>query len=83
MSNIEWFDEPIEKNASEMNAGDIYRCVYGDFDNVVKVVFESCEADGTHTKIKFHDIGRMESRVMYDLDPIDKATFEVVGRVCP
>lgn len=80
-NNAEWFEKPIIKKASEMNAGDVYQCVFGDFDNVVRVVFESCEADGRHTKINFRSIGREESRVMYDLDPIDKVTFEVVGRV--
>lgn len=84
MSNIEWFEKPIEKKASEMNAGDIYQCEFGDVGNIVRVVFESCESGGVRgasTKINYHCIGRAESRVMYDLDPIDKATFEVVGRV--
>lgn len=81
MSNIEWFEKPIEKKASEMNAGDIYRCEFGDFGNIVKVIFEKCEADRGCTKITYRGIGRAESQTMYDLDPIDKATFEVVGKV--
>ena len=78
------YEKPVIKKAAEMEAGDIFRCSYGDYNNIVEVVFEKCEADGvngTSTKITVHYIGRDQSFDMYTLDPIDKATFDVVGKV--
>lgn len=82
MSNIEWFEKPIIKKASEMNAGDIYHCSFGHPDNVGKFVFEKCEpSEYKGTKIFAHNIGGERHFEMFDLDPIEKATFEVVGKV--
>lgn len=69
------------KTAKEMVKGDVYECEFGDFGNFVKVVFESCEPDGDRwTKIHFHHIGMTDSDVMYDMNSIDRVTFNVVGR---
>lgn len=81
MNNVEWFEKPIVKKAAEMQAGDIYECEFGDYDNWVRVVFEKCEPDGRNTKIFFHTLSRSDSRVMYDLDPIEKVCFSVVGKI--
>lgn len=79
--SAEWFEKPVIKNASDIRAGDIIQCEFGDFDNIVKVVFDSCEADGKHTKVTCHDIRTGRQFDMYDFSPIDKVTFEVVGKV--
>ena len=84
MNNIEWFEKPIIKKASEMVFGDIIRCEFGDFDDIVRVVFEKCEIGGclgTSAKITVRSLCEDSSNYIYELDPIDKVTFEVVGRV--
>ena len=78
---IERFDDPIIKKAAEMKAGDIFRCSFGHPDNVGDFVFEKCEAKGISTRITAREIGGERSYEMYDLDPIDKVTFKVVGKV--
>lgn len=76
-------NKPVIKKASEMKYGDVFRTEYGEYGNWVEVVFEKCEAGGvtgTSTKVTVHYVGG-ESFDMFDLDPIEKAEFAVVGEI--
>lgn len=77
---IKKFEKAITKTAKEMKAGDVFRTEYGDHGNWCNFVFESCKAHSkTTTEITFHRIGRKESDRCYEITPIDKVTFEVIG----
>lgn len=80
MNNVVWFETPILKTAAEMEAGDIYRCEYGDYDHWVNAVFESCVGNRNWTDTRFHYVGDSTSRTMCCLCTIDKATYRVIGK---
>lgn len=62
----------------DMKPGDIFRCAYGDYDNIVEGVFEKAEPyEHGWTKIYV----RFDNRptTMYDDDCYEKAELEVLG----
>lgn len=73
--------QTITKTAKEIQPGDIFRSEYGDFDNWCNFVFVSCEPDGKNwTKINVRNINNNTIFSIYDLEPIDKVKFDVIGR---
>ena len=73
----------IKKSAKESQPGDIFRSEYGDFDNWCEFVFISCEPDKDFkncTKINVRNITNNTIFSIYDLNPIDKVKFDVIGK---
>lgn len=70
----------VKKTAQTIQPGDIFRCEYGDYNNYCNFVFVSCEPDGKSTCITVRYIGSADTFNIYDLSPIDKITFDVIGK---
>jgi hypothetical protein len=71
----------IKKSAQTIKPGDIIRCVYGDDDNYCNFVFVACEKFPENcTQITVRYVGSDYVFNIYDLSPIDKVTFDVIGR---
>ena len=69
-----------KKTAQTIQPGDIFRCEYGDYGNYCNFVFVSCESKGRNTCITVHYINNNNTFNIYDLSPIDKVTFDVIGK---
>ena len=70
------------KTAATIQPGDIFRSEYGDFDNWCEFVFISCEPDKDFkncTKIDVRYVSNNTIFSIYDLHPIDKVKFDVIG----
>ena len=72
----------VIKTAETIKPGDIFLTEYGDFDNWCKFVFISCEPEGKFTKINVRCVNYGNTFDIYDLNPIDKVRFEVIGNEC-
>lgn len=68
------------KTAQTIQPGDIIRCEYGDYNNYCNFVFVDCKPDGRNTCITVHYIGSDYVFNIYDLNPIDKVKFDVIGK---
>ena len=67
------------KTAETIQKGDIFRTEYGDYDNWCNFIFISCEPDGEKwTKITVQSINTTEVFSMYENNPINKVTFNVI-----
>ena len=72
----------MRKTAQTIQPGDIFRCEYGDEGNICDFVFLSCrESSHRSTEITVRSIHNNNVFNIYDLDPIDKVTFDVIGKV--
>ena len=74
--------QTITKTAATIQPGDIFRSEYGDFDNWCEFVFVSCEPDKDFkncTKIDVRYVSNNTIFSIYDLHPIDKVKFDVIG----
>ena len=74
--------QTITKTATTIQPGDIFRSEYGDFDNWCEFVFVSCEPDKDFkncTKIDVRYVSNNTIFSIYDLYPIDKVKFDVIG----
>ena len=70
-----------KKTAKTIQPGEIFRCEYGDYNNWCEFVFVSCEPKGKKwTKIKVRKVGKDDVFSIYDSTPIDKVTFDVIGK---
>ncbi len=72
----------MQKNAETIQPGDIFIAEYGDYGNFCKFVFFSCEPckDVKNcTKINVRSINYNNTFSIYDLNPIDKVKFDVIG----
>ena len=70
------------KTATTIQPGDIFRSEYGDFDNWCEFVFVSCEPDKDFkncTKINVRNVSNNTIFSIYELNPIDKVKFDVIG----
>jgi hypothetical protein len=68
----------MQKNAKEIQPGDVFLTEYGDYDCWCKFVFISCEPHGKNTKITVRSVNYGNTFDIYDLDPIDKVKFDVL-----
>lgn len=82
MVDLVMHDAPIFKTAAQMKSGDVYKTAFGDEYNVGLFVFEACRPayNGRTTEIDYHKPLSSAGGQMYELEPIDKVTFEVVGK---
>lgn len=69
-----------KKTSQTIQSGDIFRTEYGDFDNYCNFVFVDCKPDGRCTCITVHHVGSDDNFNIYDLLPIDRVTFDVIGK---
>lgn len=70
-----------KKTAQTIQQGDIIRVEYGDYENYCNFVFVECNPYVKNTtRITVHHIGSADNFDIYDLYPIDKITFDVIGR---
>jgi hypothetical protein len=69
----------VIKTAETIKPGDIFLTEYGDFDNWCKFEFISCEPHDNFTKINVRSVNYGNTFDIYDLNPIDKVRFEVIG----
>ena len=70
------------KTATTIQPGDVFRSEYGDFDNWCEFVFVSCEPDKEFkncTKIDVRYVSNNTIFSIYELNPIDKVKFDVIG----
>lgn len=75
------FDEPIIKKVSDLQKGDVFRCEFGDFDNLITAVCESSYPyDKKANVVSFHypkgyeNVGTLE--MVANIDD----TVEVIGK---
>ena len=73
--------ETIKKTAKTIQPGDIFRSEYGDYGNFCNFVFVSCQDYGRGiTEITVRNpVTNCEANI-YEINPIDKVTFDVIGR---
>ena len=72
--------QTVTKTANTIQPGDIFFTEYVDYENFCKFVFISCEPYGkSHTKINVRNITNNAIFSIYDLSPIDKVKFDVIG----
>ena len=70
-----------KKTAQTIQPGDIFRCEYGAYGNYCNFVFVECNPYVKNTtRITVHSIGSAENFDVFDLSPIDKITFDVIGK---
>lgn len=71
----------IRKTAQTIQPGDVFRCEYGDDGNWCNFVFVSCKpSDYKGTEIIVHYEDETKNFEIYDTDPIDKVTFDVIEK---
>lgn len=71
----------IRKSAKTIQPGDIFRVEYGDYGNYCNFVFVSCQTSKVYgTEITVHYVNSNDTFNIYDLDPVDKITFDVIGK---
>lgn len=68
------------KTAQTIKPGDIFRCEYGDYNNYCDFVFVECKPDGKNTCITVRKVNSPRLLHIYDLSPVDKVKFDVIGR---
>jgi hypothetical protein len=68
------------KTAQTIKPGDIFRCEYGDFNNYCNFVFVCCTPHSMGTCITVRYVNDLKTFDVYDLKPIDKITFNVIGK---
>lgn len=70
-----------KKTAQTIQPGDIFCCEYGDYDNYCNFVFVSCQPSSPKcTEITVHYVNNNSIFNIYDLSPMDKITFDVIGK---
>ena len=70
-----------KKNITDIQPGDIIRVEYGDYENYCNFVFVECNPYVKNTtRITVHYIGSADNFDIFDLSPIDKIKFDVIGR---
>ena len=70
-----------KKTIADIQPGDIIRVEYGTYENYCNFVFVECNPYPKNcTRITVHSIGSAENFDIYDLSPIDKITFDVIGK---
>ena len=70
-----------KKTAQTIQPGDIFRCEYGDYDNYCNFVFVACTPFPQNcTQITVRKTNSTEIFNIYDLLPIEKVTFDVIGK---
>jgi hypothetical protein len=70
-----------KKTAQTIQPGDIVRVEYGDYENYCNFVFVECNPYVKNcTRITVRYVGSTEIFDIFDLSPIDKITFDVIGR---
>ena len=70
-----------KKTILDIQPGDIFRCEYGDYDNYCNFVFVACTPfPQNSTQITVHYVNNNSIFNIYDLSPIDKITFDVIGK---
>lgn len=75
--------QTITKTAKEIQPGDIFRSEYGDYGNWCDFIFVSCEPDNDFkncTKVNVFNPTNRTIYSIYELNPIDKVIFDVVGK---
>lgn len=71
----------VVKTAKTIQPGDIFRSEYGDYDNFCDFEFVSCQEHSKRTtEITVRNPNNNNVFNIYDLNPIDKVTFDVIGR---
>lgn len=68
------------KTAETIQPGDIFRCEYGDFNNYCNFVFVCCTPHNKGTCITVRYVNDLKAFDIYDLKPMDKITFNVIGK---
>lgn len=70
-----------KKTILDIQPGDIIRVEYGDYENYCNFVFVECNPYVKNTtRITVHHIGSADNFDIFDLSPIDKIKFDVIGR---
>ncbi len=70
-----------KKTILDIQPGDIIRVEYGAYDNYCNFVFIECNPYPKNcTRITVRYVGSTEPFDIYDLSPIDKITFDVIGK---
>jgi hypothetical protein len=70
----------VIKTAETIKPGDIFVSEYGDYGNTCKFVFVACRPySKKSTEIDVHNINNNTIYSIYELNPIDKVRFEVIG----
>ena len=70
-----------KKTAQTIQPGDIIRVEYGAYGNYCNLVYIACQPYVKNTtQITVRYINSDEKFHIYDLSPIDKITFDVIGR---
>ena len=73
----------IKKTITDIQPGDIIRVEYGDFNNFCNLVYVACQPYVKNTtQITVRYINSTEKFNIYDLSPIDKIKFDVIGKEC-
>lgn len=73
--------QTTKKTILDIQSGDIIRVEYGAYENYCNFVFVECNPYPKNcTRITVHSIGSTENFDIYDLSPIDKITFDVIGK---
>lgn len=70
-----------KKTAQTIQPGDIFRSEYGDFENYCNFVFLSCRPSSRNTtEITVRFPNKTKEFEIYEISPIDKITFDVIGK---
>ena len=70
------FDEKIKTRTENLKPGDVCYFEYGDYDNLVTMVFDSVSRDGKWYKMKFHSVFNNKKETIYT----DDKFFDVIGK---
>lgn len=70
-----------KKTILDIQPGDIIRVEYGAYENYCNLVYIACQPYVKNTtQITVRYINSTETFNIYDLSPIDKITFDVIGK---
>lgn len=70
-----------KKTILDIQPGDIIRVEYGDFNNYCNFVFVECNPYINNcSRITVRSVGSVDKFDIFDLSPIDKITFDVIGK---
>lgn len=73
--------QTTKKTTQTIQPGDIFLCEYGDYGNWCNFVFVSCKEHSKNiTEITVHYPNKSDIFNIYEISPIDKITFDVIGK---
>lgn len=84
--NYTLFDKPVTKTIDEMQKGDIFDTQYGDYNNIVRIVFDHTEQKKENNTVWIKTVGTyLKDNAPFEgwdwISKNRKKSYEVIGHI--